>query len=537
MNKKSFALSWGRKMFFGLGWVLVSLTALSYFQSMIIPQTTVGWVYFLTTFIGHYGLLLSLVYFFIYCPVVLIFPSYYVSRIWSVTLILSLSLFIFLDSYVFTRFRFHLNSFIWTFLRDQDALTGFGLTPIKLGMIGSVLTVLLVVLWIRGEILWRIMQGRFSNPVKSWYLVIISICFITSQLMYIYGDAKGARYITRLSNLFPLHIPITGKLFLKEQGFISENKPLINQGYKDFNYSFENLKCGMNDSKNVLLIVLDKWAGSELNAESTPNIDHLSSHGILFNNHFSGGLNKNDGYFSLIYSLPPTYSASAINQSAEPIFFQQMKKSDLELSFFQSGDTSPLTDYLPMEKEIFTDYIESHLIKRNELADTKPFLMHVSLNGGTLAEKDNQVKSVIDLFIKQRQIQNTIVVLTAAYSDDMKTPLLVIWPGKASETVAKLTSHYDVLPSIMMEDWKCKRPVEEYSFGKNIFSTAETEMHIAGNYRTMKILDTKEQTLTTLDQYNGVEVRSLGSMNVENDKRNIVSILEALHKLTSFYRP
>jgi membrane-anchored protein YejM (alkaline phosphatase superfamily) len=537
MKKKSFALSWGRKMFFGLGWALISVVALAYFQSMIIPQSAVGWTYFLTTFIGHYGVLLSLVYFFVYCPVILIFPSYYVSRIWSITLILFISLFIFLDSYLFSRYRFHVNSFLWNFLSDHEALAGFGLTPLKLSIIGFVLAVLFVVLWIRGERLWRSMQARFSNPVKNWYLVLIAICFITSQLMYMYGDAKGAHSTTRLANLFPLHIPVTGKMMLKERGILSEQTPPVNQGYKDFYYPSENLNCGMKQPKNILIIVLDKWSGSEFNKYSTPNMEHISTHGLSFANHYSGGLNKNDGYFSLLYSIPPTYAPSVLNQSAQPVFLNQLKKAKLDVNFFQSGDASPVTQYLPLEKEILTDYIEASLAERDDLAAVNPFLMHVFLDGGTLTDKDNQVKTIIDLFIQHGQIKNTIVVLTGAYSDEMKTPLVVIWPGKQPATITKLTSHYDVLPSIMIEDWKCKNPASEFSFGKNVFSKDETEKHVAGNYKTMKIMDTKAQTITTIDQFNGLEVRGLETMSLENDKRSVPSILEVLQKLTSFYRP
>src|SRR5687768_12992350 len=135
MKKKSFVLSWGRKMFFGLGWALTSLVALNYFQSMIIPQSVTGWIFYLTTFIGHYGLILSLVYFLLYVPVVSIFPSYYISRIWSIVLILAVNLFIYFDSYLFARYRFHLNSFLWNLLQEKEAVAAFGLTPFKLGLL------------------------------------------------------------------------------------------------------------------------------------------------------------------------------------------------------------------------------------------------------------------------------------------------------------------------------------------------------------------------------------------------------------------
>lgn len=523
-------------MFFGLGCALTLVVALNYFQSMIIPQTFVGWIYFLTTFVGQYGLIISLVYFLIYCPVILIFPSYYVSRIWSIFLILSINLLIFFDSYLFTRYRFHLNSFLWNFLQDRNALPAFGLTPFKLGLIVFVTLIVFFVLWLRGERLWRTMQLRFRNPVQNWYLVFIFICFTISHLMYMYGDAKGSRHITRLSNLFPVYYPLTAKDALKERGIVGHSNSEKNQGYKDFYYPAEKINCAMKSPKNILLIVLDEWSENEMNPNSTPNLYHYSTHGLLFQNHYSGGLNAVDGYFSLMYSLPPTYTPSVLNQSTEPVFLSQMKKSNFDISFYNLGRPSPLTKFLPEEKEVFTDYIDSHLNKRDELTMVNPFFMQVFLEGGTITGKDMQVKTIIDQYIQHEQIENTIIVLTGSHSVQTKTPLIVIWPGKKAATISQLTTHYDVVPSIMSEDWKCKNKVSEYSFGKNIFSKHETEIHVAGNYDMLKILNTKDETLTSLNQSKGIEVRDLGSMSVNNEKRDISAILNVLKSLTVFYK-
>ena len=536
MNKKSFALSWGRKMFFGLGCALTAVVSLNYFQSMIIPQTFVGWIYYLTTYIGQYGLMISVVYFLMYCPVVLILPSYYISRVWSIFLILLLNLFIFFDSYLFTRYRFHLNSFLWDFLPDRKALTAFGLTPFKLGLIGSVALILFFVLWIRGERLWRTMQSRFRNPVQNWYLVLIVICFITSQLLYMYGDAKGARYITRLLNLFPVNYSLNARETIKQHDLVS--KPLMdqNQGYKDFYYPAENLKCPVKHPKNIVFIVIDKWLESDLNKDLMPNIAHYASHGPVFNNHYSGGLEMNDGYFSLLYSLPPTYSASVLNQSTEPVFFSQMKKNHFDISFYNTGSPSPLIKYLPKEKEVSADEIGDHLNKRDELTMVNPFFMQLFVEGGSITEKDSKIKAVIELLIHHQQIKNTIIIITGASSDQVKTPLVVIWPDKKHAIISKLTSHYDVFPSIMLEDWKCKNRASDLSFGKNMFSKDVSEVHVAGNYNNLKIVDAKAQTITSISYYEGVAVRSLGSMTLENDKRDIVNIMAVLKDLTTFYK-
>ena len=529
MNKKSFALSWGRKMFFGLGWALTSVVALTYFQSMIIPQSASSWMYVFTTFVGYYGVILSLVYFFLYCPVVILFPKYYVSRIWSILLILAVNLGIFFDGYLFSRYRFHLNSFLWNFVADKNALEAFGLSSIKLGLISFVTTVMFFVLWFRGERLWRSMQARFSNPVKNWYLVFVVLCFLASQGMYLYGAAKGTSAIYRLSELFPLNFPLIGKEVLKEQGVTSDLSSVKKMGYKDFYYSESVLNCPLRAPKNILVIMLDKWSQDELNASSMPNVSHYGSHGLVFTNHYSGGMNKIDGYFSFLYSLSATYSSSVRNQSVAPVFLTQAKKKKMDVSFFQTGGMSPVTKYLPEEKEIFTDYIEANLIQRNELLEANPFMMHVFLEGGTLTDKDAQVKRIIDLFLKYRQIKDTIIVLTGAYSDQLKTPFIMIWPGKKPATISKLTSHYDILPSIMLEDWKCKNRASDFSLGKNLFSKEETEQFVAANDRTIKILDAKNETITTIEPYQG-------SVTVENGKRDVVSIMNSLNMLTRFYQ-
>lgn len=518
-------------MFFGLGWALTSLMALNYFQSMIIPQTSTGWIYFLTTFIGHYGLILSLVYFLMYVPVVSLLPSYYVSKIWSTVLLISINLFIFFDSYVFTRFRFHLDSFLWNLLRGPEALNAFGLDTVKLTVIGFVTAAVFVVLWYRGERLWRSMQARFSNPVKNWYLVLIAICLVTSQLMFMYGEANNSRYITRLSSIFPLHYTVSGSGVFEKKTTISDN-----QGYKDFYYPSETLNCPMKQPKNVLLIVLDKWNAADFNPILTPNISHFASHGQTFLNHYSGGFNANDGYFSLMYSLSPNYAESVLNQNEEPAFLGQLKKSKIDTTFFEYGTKSPLNVYQPDEKEISLDYIESHLADRDDLAEVNPFFMQVYLGTESLADKDNNAKTVIDLFIKHKLVNNTIIIITGAYADQMKTPLVVIWPGKGRGENSTLTSHYDLLPTIMKEDWKCKNPVSDFSLGHNLFGTKTVEQHVAGDYRQMKIVDLKAQTITSIHQSEGLEVRDLNTMQIENEKKNTSMILNQLEKLTKFYK-
>lgn len=531
MKKKSFVLSWGRKMFFGLGWALTSLVALNYLQSMIIPHTASAWIYFITTFIGHYGVLLSLLYFVVYCPIVTLLPSYYVARFSSILLLIAANLLLFIDSYFFARFRFHADSFLWKFMQEPNALNAFGFNSVKISLIVIIALVVFVAFWIQGERIWRYMQTRFSNPVKNWYLVLILICAVISHSMYMYADARGSQAITRVAALFPLNYHLKGiELFSSDKPV--EQEP---QGFKDFYYPSADLNCAMKEPKNILLIVLDKWDASDFNEYLTPSMKHYASHGIEFQNHFSGGLDAVQGYFSLMYGVSPIYASSAIGQGTEPALISQMKKNKLELAFFKSGSSTPAQIFLPNEVENPIANIESHLAERDDLAAITPFLMSVYIDGGSVSDKDLQVKTVVDLFIKHKLIENTIVVMTGAYAD-MKTPLIVIWPDKDPGVVTHFTSHYDVMTTIMKDDFRCKNKTQEFSQGKNMFSSENNGLHVAGDYSLMKIYNLKAQTMTSISTASEVNIRDLNTMSDANDKKDIESILNTLKDVKSFYR-
>ncbi len=77
MERRRFVLSWGRKIFFGLGWPLLCLLGLVYLKSGVIPKDTTSLIYYVLTSIGFFGLVTTILYFVLYLPFAIIFPTYY----------------------------------------------------------------------------------------------------------------------------------------------------------------------------------------------------------------------------------------------------------------------------------------------------------------------------------------------------------------------------------------------------------------------------------------------------------------------------
>jgi uncharacterized protein len=521
MRKIPFVHTWGRKLFFGTGLVSAGLVGLNYFQSMIWPQSIDGWLFLITSFVGHYGLLISLLYFLFFCPVTYFFPTYYVSRIWSGILLVGLNSFIFFDSYFFSKYRFHANSFLGNFLVNDRSVFGFSTIHWVLFVTG--IFVFFIVLWIRGERIWRQMQARFSNPVSNWYLVVIGVCLIMGHMMYLYSDSKGGNTYKRLSQLLPLY-------YLTSQDEVPYQRSLEKVGHKDFYYPKNKLNCIVKKPKNILMIVIDYFE----NFSNYPRLSHYKKHGVLFSKHYSGGYGADEGLFSLLYSMPPIYMTSAYHTDQKPVFSSLLESSGYEMSYYSSRQDGPVESWMNVtEKEL-------HLIpfKLKNDGDQNPFFIHAYLSGSAM-DNDNHVGDILEATRIGGHLPNTIIFITGASGLKsgggplgLKTPLLVFWPDEEAREVDYETSHYDIVPSVMQDELGCRNIVSDYSFGENMFRPNNREVHMAGTYRALSIIDFKNSSFASIEEQDGLKLK----VSPAGNQFRVKELLKVLERSTLFYR-
>lgn len=537
MRRHTFALSWGRKIFFGFGWIFISLMALCYLQSMIIPQTTVGWIYYLSTFVGHYGLMTAILYFVFYVPVIWLMPSYYLARFWSLFLILVGGLYVLFDSIVFNQYRYHLNGFILDLIFSGTKSDVINVPAISYVMLVVGVIVFSLIFWLRGERVWRVMQGRFSNPNKNWYLVLIIFALIVSNSLHIYGKASGTRSITALAQLFPMHFPASANKLLEGKVEVAQNSS--GKRMDDFYYPSKGLECQGEDNKNILMIVLDGWDESKLDSFVTPEISHLTKHATTFDNHYSGGLSKQGSLFSLFYSLPATYWGIAQDTSKSPALVDQLLKRSYDTGVFSSTSlTDPALDKtvfskIPQltvasdenvqarNKNTYQNW-KSWLKTHQETNEEQPFFSFVMFDTNAVADETyndrqlalNDVDALVgevlnELYLKKLNSE-TIVIVTAnqAKSPSAKVPMLVVWPDRKATHSEKLTSHYDVVPTLMQELWSCHNKVETYSYGQNLFKPEVKDWLLVADEGEYDILDFNTNLIT--------QINPLGSYSVKN---------------------
>jgi len=120
---------------------------------------------------------------------------------------------------------------------------------------------------------------------------------------------------------------------------------------------------------------------------------------------------------------------------------------------------------------------------------------------------DALIGQVLKTLKEKNLLKNTVVIITADHGEEfndehldywghasafdpyqVRTPLIVYWPGKAGETVYYKTSHYDVVPTLMKQALGVASPASSYSVGHSLFSDQSSPYLIVGSYVNYAIL-------------------------------------------------
>ncbi len=543
MNQKGFALSWGRKMFFGLTWPLICFFGLSYFQSKIFPQSFVEIFYLIVTYIGHYGLITSLLYFVFYAPFAIIFPTYYMTRLWSLFLTLMMCVGIFIDSLIFAQYRIHLNKFLIDLLMDGYAKEIFKFTPSVLIIAVTVFFILIFYFWFQGEKHWRHMQRRFNNTNSNWYFLLIILCLIVSHSMHIYGDAYGNPKIVRHSKSFPLYYPATAKTTLQGADFLPEKIEKKEVTVHDFFYPQMPLNCTAAENKNIVMFLVSDWDVDGFDSNLFPNIFHLSTHGRMISDHRAQSFYWESGLFSIMYGLPHTYFSMIKIDHSRPVLMTEISKRNYQKGLFSEielqDSTLVRTAFLSEEIKKINNQFSSDIDNWfGKLDSSRPFFLLTLLKPQVPGEIERKVSDVIRAISSRELSSNTLIFITSTNSSskefDLRVPLIMIGDDFKNLQFNTFTNHLDLVPTIMKNFFQCDNPVATYSDGQPMNELSPRDWMIAGKENNFLIYDFMKNQILEVDSLKGYSLRSMKGEKLSRKEGRGELILEVLKKSSRF---
>ena len=571
--------------------IAISLISLRYIAYSGLADSNIGIAYQFISLIGHFSFLSAVVFGMLLFPLAFLIPQNLIYRLISIIVATTAITFLIVDTQIFRLYEFHLNPLIWQFLQKPEQVEA--IYSINLHYISIPIIFVSEVLF--SYILWRkvrtIQLYNFGRPIA----VFLLFTFFVSHLMFIWADAVQYRPVTHEKSLYPLSYPMTARTFLTKQGWLNKDKIQKNElkqdgtNQQELSYPREHLTYSdtTNANKNILIINIESLRADMLNSFNMPYLASLSHTGITFKNHFSGANNSQQSVFSLFYGLPNSYWHTITENHIPPVFMNKIREQKRPIGLFSSIGlvhpeflqssfsqlkSTPDVFYSKAENNIqvvqqwhkwFSNqsaekpwfsyvYLEqknSYLFTQNSQKSIPEQSKHLSLYQAQVSNIDNKIKRLLSPLQKQNQLENTIIIITGTHGqsfqeqsindnliNDSHVPMVMIWPDKAPQEITRMTSHVDIMPTLMEELFSINNNSSSYSNGQNLLNDNARQYVLSGDINDYIIYESDK--ITKFSRNGNIDSidwqGNLIKKSDDNAEFDITLLIDVLSKLRLF---
>ncbi|OCQ52674.1 Inner membrane protein YejM [Photorhabdus australis subsp. thailandensis] len=567
-EKVSQMISWGH--WFALFNILLSLGLGSrYLFISDWPGSLFGRIYALVSWLGHFSFIVFAAYLLILFPLTFIVMSQRLLRFLSAIFATAgLTLLIF-DSAVYNRFHLHLTPLVWDLVINPDQ----GELAREWQLMFICIPVIFLVQMLFGTWSWQKLRSlnrqRFGKPLAA---VFIS-AFLASHLIYIWSDANFYRPITMQRSNLPLSYPMTARKFLEKHGLLDQKeyqRRIMQQGDPaalSVEYPLNNLTYqDQGSGYNLLILVVDGLDNKDI-TENMPVLSRFKETSIQFNQHFSTGIQNDTALFGLFYGISSGYLDGILAGRKSSALFNALTHQGYQFGLFSSeGFKTPLyrqallSDYsLPIAVNQSNQLTVEQWQQWLNLPNTStPWFSLLKMNGLDKAAEpvdksalDNQIHTVLETLKNKNALNNTVIIITADHSEitathppkwinndkfnrvQMQVPLLIHWPDTPPQTIDKLTSHQDVMTTLMQHLLHVRNSPADYSQGEDLFTAQRDNPWIITGDNGSLIIITNENTLF-LDKNGDYYLYDLEGNEVKDAKPNLAQLLQILTEVKHF---
>jgi membrane-anchored protein YejM (alkaline phosphatase superfamily) len=166
---------------------------------------------------------------------------------------------------------------------------------------------------------------------------------------------------------------------------------------------------------------------------------------------------------------------------------------------------------------------------------------------------DIAIGNLLETLEKKGVLENTIVVLTGDHGQEVnetktnawghnsnysefqiKVPLFILWPGRKTEHFGHLTTHFDIVPTLMREVLGVQNPLSDYSSGKVLFDSAKRDGFVMASYSSTAILH--DGSVQVLKKY-GIGENKTFDYSKEGTSLSGSVLRQALSEMKRFRKP
>lgn len=565
-------ISWGH--WFTLFNILLALAIGSrYLIASDWPGSLEGRIYAWASWLGHFSFLVFCGYLLILFPLTFVIASPRLLRVIAALFATAGLTLLALDTEVYTRFHLHLNRLIWQVIvtPSHGELTRSG------QLILFAIPVLFLVEMGIGAWCWRKIRSlrrhrRLARPVVALFI----LAFMVTHLMYIWADANFNRSITMQRANLPASHPMTARRFLEKYGLIDPeeyqrrmaetgNPEALSVQYPLNPVTFHDSGAGYN----LLLVTVDKLNAATL-PQFMPNLVRFGRQNIIFSQHMSSGNRYSAGTFGLFYGISPSYMEGIQAAHTPSVLLSALTRQQYQLALFTSNafggyferqvllSDLTLKQTKPQPNALTVTQWQRWLLTRPAENAAGRWFSWISLTNAAglddpaqprfisqyrqqTQQTDAQIGRILDTLQQQNLLDNTVVIITAQQGlavhqrdsgnpwnrPHLQVPLIVHWPGVPVQIITKLTSHQDIMMTLMKRLLHAADNPADYSQGEDLFVPQRKNNWVISADRSVLAVTTPVKTLV-LDKTGDSRVYRLNGEPVAHPKSQLPLLLQVL---------
>lgn len=472
---------------------IIAAIALSsyYLFSEVAPDTLLGQVYLITTWVSHIAFLTFMSFVLLLFPLTIIWPNTKVIRTSGSIIFTFGLLLLLLDGFIYSRLGYHLNASsstqIFGLIKEiaQQSVVFYTISGMfAILILGFEFTI--------SNYAWKHLKQLQKTVFARFVVFALVLSFFFSHLTHIWADANLDYDILRQDTVLPLSYPATAQTLLTKYGlfdvedYIDRKTSPLSFSSAIPQYPALHNTCVKDEiSQSVFLVLTDEQL-TENQIKRFSN--RTSSNTYQLSNHVDSAMLDN-AWFNLFYALPSIYQQDILKQNIKPLMFQAIEQNELITSFTLIDESTTAVVDEPWFASLFDK--KSHLNDISTLIfadklNNKKAGLHLIYFKGALNDKNNKNTYQFELFIEalllaqQHKQQKDLIWISSIGNQAKDSQLstkaaLLITPKsslqpKVTETIGKLTSHMD-LQSTLMNNWlNCNIDDENYSNGSNLIT-------------------------------------------------------------------
>lgn len=168
---------------------------------------------------------------------------------------------------------------------------------------------------------------------------------------------------------------------------------------------------------------------------------------------------------------------------------------------------------------------------------------------------DGLVGQIFDTLKRMQLMQNTIVIITGDHSEEFNdngtgfwghngnftpaqthVPMIVYWPGRSSPMhFSHITSHYDVIPSLMKVLFRVKNPTDDYAIGYPLWDESKRNYILIGSYSHMALFEPANHLITTIARMGVYHITDDKGRNRSDLSIDIDKMIDAFKMMHRYY--